>query len=241
MLQEQRRRRRSVGRCSGQRPQLSLSQILAWADVHYQRTGRWPQVYSGPVREGLLGERWRNIDNALRYGLRGLPGGSSLAQLLTHARGFRNTQELPPLSPEHILAWAQAHYQRTGAWPNKNSGPVLGEPGEVWGNVDAALRLRQRGLPGNSSVAQLLAQALGIRTRANIPSLSVTAILDWVDAHYRRTGRWPRPRCGAILEAPGETWIAIDQALQKGHRGLPGGSSLAQLLVAHRALRQRTP
>jgi hypothetical protein len=27
-------------------------------------------------------EKWRNIDNALRYGLRGLPGGSSLAKLL---------------------------------------------------------------------------------------------------------------------------------------------------------------
>jgi hypothetical protein len=241
MPRDQRRRRRSRGRFSSLRPELSLSQVLAWADAHYERTGRWPQVQTGPVGEGPLGERWRNIDNALRYGLRGLPGGSSLAQLLTRYRGFRNTQELPPLSPGQILAWSQAHYLRTGAWPNDNSGPVRGEPGEVWRNVDAALRQGRRGLPGNSSLAQLLAEGLGIRTRANIPLLSVTAILPWVDAHYRRTGRWPTRRCGAILEAAGETWNAIDQALLKGGRGLPGGSSLAQLLVEHRGVRHRAP
>jgi hypothetical protein len=101
------------------------------------------------------------------------------------------------------------------------------------------LREGRRGLPGNSTLAQLLAQGLGIRTRANIPLLSVTLILAWVDGHCRRTGQWPKRGCGAILEAPGETWNAIDQALQKGHRGLPGGSSLAQLLAEHRGVRRR--
>jgi hypothetical protein len=198
-------------------------------------------VYTGLVREGPLGERWRNIDNALRYGLRGLPGGSSLAQLLSRCRGFRNIAELPPLSPELILAWARAHFLRTGAWPNNNSGPIPGEPGEVWGNVDAALREGRRGLPGNTTLAQLLARGLGIRTRANLPLLSVTLILAWVDAHYRRTGRWPKRGCGAIVEGPGETWNSIDQALQKGHRGLPGGSSLARLLAEHRGVHHRAP
>jgi hypothetical protein len=196
-------------------------------------------VHTGPVRDGPLGERWRNIDNALRYGLRGLPGGSSLAQLLTRHRGVRNAQDLPPLTPELILAWAQAHYRGTGAWPNDNSGPVRGEPGEVWNNVDAALREGRRGLPGHSSLAQLLAQRLGIRTRANIPPLSVTTILAWADAHHRRTGRWPTRRCGAVLDAPGETWNAVEQALSQGGRGLPGGSSLAQLLAEQRGARQR--
>jgi hypothetical protein len=35
---------------------------------------------AGPVSAGYVGDNWRRIDNALRYGLRGLPGGSSLAQ-----------------------------------------------------------------------------------------------------------------------------------------------------------------
>ena len=32
-------------------------------------------------------EQWRNVDAALREGFRGLPGGSSLTQLLTEGRG----------------------------------------------------------------------------------------------------------------------------------------------------------
>jgi hypothetical protein len=33
--------------------------------------------------------------------------------------------------------------------------------------------------------------------------------------------------------APGETWRGINQALGSGYRGLPGGDSLARLLVRH--------
>jgi len=57
----------------------------------------------GPVEAGPLGTTWRQIDNALRLGLRGLPGGSSLAQLLAHRRGYRNVRALPPLTEELIL------------------------------------------------------------------------------------------------------------------------------------------
>jgi hypothetical protein len=32
------------------------------------------------------------------------------------------------------------------------------------------------------------------------------------------------------MDAPGETWRGIDQALLQGLRGLPGGSSLTKLL-----------
>jgi hypothetical protein len=33
---------------------------------------------------------------------------------------------------------------------------------------------------------------------------------------------------------PGETWVNINGALQQGHRGLPGGDTLACLLNRHR-------
>jgi hypothetical protein len=33
-----------------------------------------------------------------------------------------------------------------------------------------------------------------------------------------------------VADAPGETWAAINTALVRGHRGLPGGSSLSWLL-----------
>src|SRR5262249_46304763 len=41
---------------------------------------------------------------------------------------------------------------------------------------------------------------------------------------------WPGAACGAVRDAPGETWAAIDQALGHGRRGLAGRDSLARLL-----------
>ena len=49
------------------------------------------------------------MDAALRKGVRGLPGGSSLAQLLRQRRRGQNASDLPPLTEDQILTWADAH------------------------------------------------------------------------------------------------------------------------------------
>jgi hypothetical protein len=68
------------------RPRLTVAQILAWADAHQARTGRWPSATSGPVGEAP-GETWQAINQALRGGWRGLPAGDSLVRLLArHGR-----------------------------------------------------------------------------------------------------------------------------------------------------------
>jgi hypothetical protein len=68
------------------RAKLTVAQILRWADAHHRRTGRWPTAGGGPA-VGAPGEGWHAIDNALRLGLRGLPGGDSLPLLLVrHGR-----------------------------------------------------------------------------------------------------------------------------------------------------------
>jgi hypothetical protein len=64
--------------------------------------------------------------------------------------------------------------------------------------------------------------------------LTVEQVIAWADEHRRRTGRWPAARSGAIPGAPGLTWLAVEMALVSGHRGLPGGDSLARLLDRHR-------
>jgi hypothetical protein len=91
----------------------------------------------------------------LRKGSRGLPGGSSLAQLLAKHRGVRNSQRLPRLSVRRILGWARRHRQKTGKWPSMHSGPIARTTGETWASVDRALRNGRRGLPGGMSVASL--------------------------------------------------------------------------------------
>jgi hypothetical protein len=44
---------------------------------------------------------------------------------------------------------------------------------------------------------------------------------------------WPATESGPVADSPGETWCGIDNALEKGRRGLPGGDSVAALLARH--------
>src|SRR5262249_54054631 len=115
-------------------------------------------------------------------------------------------------------------------WPRRDSGPVAGAPGETWSGINTALQCGLRGLPGGCSLADLLATERGHRNRKNLPPLRPRQILAWADAHRQRTGRWPTHESGPIPEAPGEPWLAVDSALGKGLRGLPGGDPLARLL-----------
>jgi hypothetical protein len=210
--------------------------VLAWADDFHRRTGRWPITTDG--RAPLdLNEQWLNIDQALRLGLRGLPGGDNLARLLARERGVRNVHALPPLTEAVILRWAEAHHRRAGKWPGEDSGPVPDAPGEDWCNVNAALRHGDRGLSGGDTLAKLLLRRVGPRVldaRATpapeLPPLTAGRVLAWARAHRRLTGRWPGPRSGAVAGRPGETWKAIDRALLEGWRGLPPGGSRAELL-----------
>jgi hypothetical protein len=183
---------------------------------------------------GAPGESWRALDACLRKGLRGLPGGDSLAGLLARRCGAPAPAPRTPLTEELILGWADRHRGRTGAWPHLNAGPVADAPGETWGALNLALRNGHRGLPGGSSLARLLAERRGRRPRSPAPPLTVAQVRGWADLHRRRTGRWPRATSGPVLDAPGETWGAINLALWKGHRGLPRGLSLARLLRERR-------
>jgi superfamily II DNA or RNA helicase len=219
-------------------PPLSEDQILQWADVHHLKTTEWPNVKSGDVLD-TIGEKWGNIENALRRGDRGLPGGSSLAQLLAEKRGVRNQKTLPNLTIEQILKWADAHEQKTGQWPKRASGGVLGSPGEKWTNINAALIKGLRGLPGDATLAQLLAEQRGIRNLGALTDLTIEQILKWADAHHKKTGQWPNQKSGDVLGAPEEKWANIAAALSQGRRGLPSNSSLARLLAEKRGVRNQ--
>jgi hypothetical protein len=217
------------------RPALTITQILAWADAFHERFGRYPTRTDR--NRGLPDTTWSAIDQCLKIGLRGLNAGSSLAQLLLAQRDRRHKGRLPRLTPKQILAWADDHHARTGEWPGQDSGPVLAAPRETWTLVNCALRMGRRGLPGGSSVAQLLTAQRGVRNHMTLPPFTLTQILAWADTHHTRTGQWPQRESGPILNSPGETWAAVNAALSRGLRGLPGGHSLAQLLQTERGVR----
>lgn len=215
-------------------PPLTIKRILALADDHFQRTGTWPNLKSGAI--AAAEETWASVDSALSRGLRGLPGGTSLARLLTERRNVHAIRALP-LAPDLILSWADAHHRRTGSWPAHDSGPIAGSDGEVWSAVDTALLEGGRGLKGRSSLAKLLAKRRGVRNRHSLQRLTYSRILSWADDHHRRTGEWPKRTSGPVDAAPGETWVGVQSALCAGVRGLPGGMTLARLLANHRGVR----
>jgi hypothetical protein len=143
----------------------------------------------------------------------------------------------PALSAKQILAWADAHRERTGTWPKLSSGRVAGKPGETWQHIDAALRYGYRRLPGGSSLARLPAAKRSVWNPGALPRLSEGVILEWADAHFRRTGSWPSEKSGPVGGAPDEGWGGVDDALRRGRRRLPGSSSLGRLLEAERSVR----
>jgi hypothetical protein len=138
-------------------PLLFVRDILAWADAHHRRTGRWPTLTTGPVVDAP-GESWSGIGRALSAGIRGQPGGWSLANFLAHYRGVRNRKAAPGLTAAQILRWADAHIRRTGRRPVTYSGSIRECPGETWCSVSKALERGRRGFSGGSSLARFLDQ-----------------------------------------------------------------------------------
>jgi hypothetical protein len=68
---------------------------------------------AGPVL-AAPGQLWGTVHFALRWGLRGLPGGDTLALLLARERNKPHPCEKPRLTEAIILRWARAHRRRTG-------------------------------------------------------------------------------------------------------------------------------
>jgi hypothetical protein len=114
------------------RPPLTVGQILAWADAHHARTGKWPSAGTGPVA-GAPGEKWAGLDQALRAGVRGLPGGDTLAKLLDRCRR-------PPTAGRHRRRpWTPEEDRLLRALPPK-------DVARRTGRTLAAVYRRRRGL-----------------------------------------------------------------------------------------------
>jgi phage-related protein len=146
------------------------------------------------------------------------------------------TKRKPDLTVTQILGWCDAFHDHMKRWPNRRDAPFC-LPDTTWPAIDGNLQKGTRGLPGGSSLAKLLLAHRGVRHHLYLPPLTVPQILAWADEHHKRTGGWPLDVSGRIPEARGETWRAVEKALRKGRRGLPGGETLARFLERHRGAR----
>jgi hypothetical protein len=104
---------------------LTVAQILRWADEYRRRAGDWPGLKSGPVA-GVPGLSWRGVDEALRNGYRGLPGGDSLARLLRRRKGLRERRGRP-----RSISWARAARLRARGQPVVEVARRLGVTGQA--------------------------------------------------------------------------------------------------------------
>jgi len=217
-----------------ERPDLTVEQILAWADAHHEATGKWPGTKSGPAHEAPFHVTWLTIDENLKTGRRGLPGGQSLRLVLAEHRGVPLVVRSETLSIAQILAWADAHHAAHGRWPSAHSGPIADAPTQTWMAIQTALSKGLRGLSGGTTLSRLLEQHRGVPPPGRRKLLSIEQILAWADAHQAVRGRWPNSETGPVDGLPGETWSRIDGSLRLGARGLPGGTTLVRLLAEHR-------
>ena len=208
-----------------------LDQILAWADAYHAATGRWPIAAPVPVAEAP-GESWDRIDRALRRGRAACSAGSSLARLLAERRGpaiqagslgCASTRSWPGPTPT-TPPTGDGRSRPLSRWPGRRESRGTGSTGRY---AEAT-----RGLPGSSSLAHLLVERRGARDPKGSRRLRIDQIRAWGDAHRVANGRWPNRYSGPIRTHPGETWVNIDEALQHGRRGLPTGTSLAELFAS---------
>jgi len=109
-------------------------------DAHHATHGEWPTPRSTSIPENRF-DTWSSIENALRFGLRGLSKRSSLARLLAEHRDRRNRKGLPPFCVAQILDWADRRHRDFGTWPGTDSGPIPDAPGETWNAVDSTSAL----------------------------------------------------------------------------------------------------
>src|SRR5581483_2342667 len=140
------------------------------------------------------GDTWSAIDQALIKGSRGLQGGDSLARLLARERGTRNIRQLPPLTEEQILAWAEAYRAERGTYPTRTSGAIAdAPPGETWGKVAAALEQGLRSLRRWTSLQAFLRACRGAPSNREAQlQLSEEIILQHARAYNQENpGHWP--------------------------------------------------
>lgn len=198
---------------------MTEESIIQAVQKHIRRRGVPPTRLTGDASWCFGGpETWLNIDNALRFGLRGLDGGSSLFRFLVE-KGFR--EPLPDSSPVSEPEIAQALREFAGDHRGRLPfqiglqapvEPYLDLPGVTWATIDGRLRHGRCGLTGGKSLRVLAVEAGLCHERGKCPPLEDVrrAGKKYAEEH----GRFP-PRSGDATPYFGqqESWNRVRSLL----------------------------
>lgn len=208
---------------------LTEENIVKSMVIYHEQTGKWPTSITSGKAPGLGDHTWGSLNSSLKRGSHGLSvSGSSIPKLLN-----KYLSERKNLTEDLIWEVAQEWLKQTGKWPNIGVvGKINHLKNMTWALVNKSLKEGLHGLPGGSSLLKLLTErGASIKQRNEI---CLTEALIWKAAQnwFKRTGSWPAERTiGNIPELPNCNWVQLNQSLRTGLHGLPGGSSLAKLLV----------
>ena len=156
------------------------------------------------------------------------------------SRSPRRPTAISLLTLSQILAAIKAYHRRTGEYPNARSGVAIPQMGFTWSMINTRLRRQPYAAhPEANTLARLLGTCCGVPHPKELPRLTYKRILELADKHYERTGRYPIPGDNRVLDDPRENWGTIEQSIQLGRRGLPGGWTLRQLLHKYRRRKTR--
>jgi len=206
---------------------LSEKSIVKAMEEYHEGHGKYPFVKSGDVSK-YIGFKitWGAINQSLYYGYRGLPGGSSLSQLRKkHITGIE-----PDLTEEVIAKAMKDYHEEHGKYPWVKSGDAKKYFGFkiTWKAIEQCLKKGNRGLPGGSSLAKLRKEHITGKETPLTEDLIVKALKNYHEDHAKYPvfykGEDALKYIGFKIK-----WSAIDACLRLGHRGLSGGSTLAQL------------
>ncbi len=219
------------------RTDLTEEVIVGWIERYVaDHNGRYPHGGSGkieyaPKKEPLT---WCGLSACMTNGYRGLPGGTTVSKFISeHFHNDRNRINLPSLSEEDILNWAEQYKVEFGRYPTMREGQVkyFTQGRLTWCAVNACLDKGLRGLPGGTTLSRLIVNNLVNVNKSSLHRLLEEDILRWAEQYKVEFGRYPHCQSGRVnFDGSYFTWANIDVCLRRGHKGLSGGSSLSKLL-----------
>jgi superfamily II DNA or RNA helicase len=213
---------------------LTEPQIIEAAKSFHQIHGKWPTQYSEEPVPGMPGENWSSIDTAGQTGLRGIARGRSLSRILEHLKDDNL------LTEEQIVRAAKAFFKIHGQWPTRHSKEsVPGMPEATWSGIHYTSSRGYRGLVNRKSLAAILEPFSGQRKWGR--PLTEKLIIEAARAFFKKHKKWPgQASKESVPGIPGETWDAINQAGQRGLRGIKKGRTLSKILAPLKGLPKAT-
>ena len=222
---------------------LTLDIIRFWIQSYINKYGTKPTEKRGIIEfadEEHIGITWQTVAFAMSRGTRGLQERISLAQFIAKEFGIANHRSLEPFTTVIIKDWVSKFIKKYGRKPTANDGIIeftkSGYDNITWATLDSAFNKGSRGLIGQSSLAEFIKENFGIKNHNYPPPISLYYLDVWIKKYMNLHGRKPIVQSGIVEFVDGQykgiTWAAINSALQKGRRGLPGGISLPQYIEA---------